>query len=734
MTAELGADLPLGSAERTISLFLKPSESNNRKFIGYGDTPPGSAFEFTAETYNSEMGVRFRHWGGNYHYGGIALNEWNHVAIRVPADAALVGDVEVFIDGVQSAGVISGGSNIALVSAASLLHVGTAAAGTESGRPFNGLIDDVQFYDESLTDEDIRFLYENPGEIIAQQPRPVHPNPQDSAQRVGLDAQLSWEVAYAEGFSPRYNVYFGTDANALPLVSSEQVERFYDPNGELEQETTYYWRVDVLRIVEPGVTIEYEGPVWGFLSWYDARKVVEWKLEDYWADDGVIYTSDASGHGNDGAIYGYPPRGGPRWVEGIEGDCLEFSRNGEYVVDEDAVELPLDEADEWTMNLYVHLDERTRDWTRIAGFGDSWQRELIIYRDREFAFVNEGEYLLLSGVKAGIGLWHMVTVRRDANGITMFVDGIEANSMTTPISDGQKIDREVNMLSYADGRRFTGKVDEFTVWDGAASSQLIESLAERVPTRGDCDQDDKVGMGDLAEIGAAWHSDNATIEGELMLDDLEGYGGPSDPCVTDLWKGYEGYAGTNILTLTADAGPSGLGSAVMKWDFDFGLGRIVGFDYWLKDGGVDLSQYDELHLWWYKQAGSSGRRLWCKMLNQDNKGEILDMCEAWYAGGLDGLGEDEWTEWVIELSEIHSWESAQSVIPYDRIDNLVGLSIGAYSETGGSGTIYFDDLHLLGSRRKCARESLIEADANGDCVIDFLDVDAVAHDWLEETD
>jgi len=731
MTADLGGDLPTGAAVRTISLFVKPSESNNRKFIGYGDTPAGTAFEFTTEEYNSQMGVRFRHWGGNYHYGGITIGAWNHVGIRVGSGATHVGDVEVFIDGVEVAGVISGGSNVELNTAASELHVGTAAVGAESGSPFNGVIDDVQLYDEALSDEQIEWLCNNPGQIISQDPQAVNPSPADGAWRVTLDAVLSWEAGFVEGFVPAYNVYFGTDAGDLPRVSSRQSDKSYDPEGDLTEQTRYYWRVDLLEPTGRGSFAEHPGELWSFTSWYDSMKVVEWKLEDGWEHEGGLYTGDGSGQGNDGLAQGYIEPDGPRWVAGVDGNCLELAGAGEYVANDEAANLPLDETYGWTMNLYLQLDERARDWTGIAGFGDPWRRELIICREREIGFVYEGEYLILSGARAGVGVWRMVTVVRDANSIAILVDGVERASRELPLSEADAIGEEVNLLSYAGSERFAGKIDEFTVWDGVVSAEEIEAMAEKLPRRGDFDGDKEVGNCDFAELGRWWHSDTRAAAEELVLDDIEGYSGAGDPCLAALWAVCEGSPGTSTLSLVTDTAQSHGGDQAMRWDYDFGVGRVVGFDYWLKNGRIDLSEYDQLRLWIYGAAGSTGGRLWCKLLVRDEvEDEVVDIAEAWYPGGVEGIVEGEWIEWVIELDEVHTWDSSDAVIPCDRIEGLAGLSIGGYCKDGGAGTIYLDDIHLVGTRARCRRELLVGADSNGDCRVDFRDLGALALDWL----
>lgn len=730
MSADLGDDLPVGAQQRTVSLFLWTTESNNRKFIGYGDSPPGSAFEFTAETYNAEMGVRFRHWGGNIHYGGISLGEWNHVAIRVPSGAGFVGDVEVFIDGVESAGVISGGSNIALASLASRLYVGTAAVSSERGRAFNGTMDDVQFYDVALSDDQIEFLAGHPGEAVAQVPQAVNPSPSDGAWRVALDAELSWDVIFVDGFTPSYDVYFGTDQDDLPNVSSRQGARVYDPEGDLDTETTYYWRVDVVEPIGRASFKVHEGEVWSFGSWYDSLKVIEWRLEGGWEADGALYTSDSSRLGNDGRLWGYAELSDVNWVAGVDGNGLELVGTGQYVSCEDAARLPLGEADEWTVNLYVQMDERTRDWTGIAGFGDSRDWELIVGRKKELGFVFEGKYLLASGVQAGVGVWHMVTVTSDANGVTMYVDGIEAASMGKPFSPDDEIDEEVNLLSYAYGDGFVGRIDEFAVWEGVVSAKDIETMAALLPKRGDFGSDNRVGAPDLAELGGSWYSDTRVYSGTLVLDDLEGYAGPSDPCFAVAWQGFEGYPGANVLSPITDAGQAHGGGQAVRWDYDFGVGRVTGFDCQVSDVGVDLSFYDELHVWVYKEAGTTGERLSCKFLDRNGEGQMIDMGEAWYPGGIGAIGQGAWVEWVIELGEIHSWESESSVIPYDRIDRLVTLSICGYSEDGGAGALLFDDLYLVDLDGWCARANLQEADSNGDCRVDCRDLKALADDWL----
>ncbi len=86
-----------------------------------------------------------------------------------------------------------------------------------------------------------------------------------------------------------------------------------------------------------------------------------------------------------------------------------------------------------------------------------------------------------------------------------------------------------------------------------------------------------------------------------------------------------------------------------------------------------------------------------------------------------------WTEWNIDLREF----SAQGA----NLTNVNSISIGfgdkANPQPGGSGKMYFDDIRLY--RPRCVLELLPKppADLNNDCVVDYLDLETMAANWLE---
>ena len=92
-------------------------------------------------------------------------------------------------------------------------------------------------------------------------------NPSNNAVDVSQRVTLSWSAGEA---AASHDVYFGTDADAVRNADTSSPEykgsrqlgsESYDP-GQLEWDTTYYWRVDE---VEDGGTIQ-TGNVWSFTT------------------------------------------------------------------------------------------------------------------------------------------------------------------------------------------------------------------------------------------------------------------------------------------------------------------------------------------------------------------------------------------------------------------------------------------------------------------------------------
>lgn len=92
-------------------------------------------------------------------------------------------------------------------------------------------------------------------------PSAATPNePADKATMVAVTQKLQWSASDPDLDLLYYDVYFGTSENP-PLVSSKQTSYIYNP-GNLEQNTTYYWRI----VVSDGKLTNPESTVWSFTT------------------------------------------------------------------------------------------------------------------------------------------------------------------------------------------------------------------------------------------------------------------------------------------------------------------------------------------------------------------------------------------------------------------------------------------------------------------------------------
>jgi len=131
----------------------------------------------------------------------------------------------------------------------------------------------------------------------------VDPIPEDGAVDVPRDVVLSWGPGpYAEA----HNVYFGDnfdDVNNADttnmrdvLVSEGQTATTYDPEGLLEFSQTYYWRIDEVN-APPDSTV-FKGNVWSFTVEpyaYPIANITATASSSNSADMGPAKTTDGSG-------------------------------------------------------------------------------------------------------------------------------------------------------------------------------------------------------------------------------------------------------------------------------------------------------------------------------------------------------------------------------------------------------------------------------------------------------
>jgi hypothetical protein len=134
-------------------------------------------------------------------------------------------------------------------------------------------------------------------------------NPANGAVDVTQTPVLTW----APGFGATHEVYFGTDPAALELKGSGNLgEETYEP-GQLEWNTTYYWRIDEAN--NANADSPWTGPLWNFTT---ANFLIIDDMESYNdldptdPDSNRIYLAWVDGFDNpavNGSVVGYanPP-------------------------------------------------------------------------------------------------------------------------------------------------------------------------------------------------------------------------------------------------------------------------------------------------------------------------------------------------------------------------------------------------------------------------------------------
>ncbi|MBC8470382.1 MAG: LamG domain-containing protein [Planctomycetes bacterium] len=130
----------------------------------------------------------------------------------------------------------------------------------------------------------------------------ANPDPANGAVDVSQTAVLGWTPGV---FGTSHEVYFGTDAASLELKGSGNLgSESYDP-GQLEWNTTYYWRVDEAN--NANADSPWTGPLWSFAT---ANFLI--------VDDMESYNDIDEGQAGSNRIY-------LAWVDGFDNPAINGS-------------------------------------------------------------------------------------------------------------------------------------------------------------------------------------------------------------------------------------------------------------------------------------------------------------------------------------------------------------------------------------------------------------------------
>lgn len=192
----------------------------------------------------AELGVDVNTW----HSAAIIIDRTNSEETSVPTTQL---STKIYIDGLEVPVIVTS------LDLTDTMNVVTTTPPNDNEpiwfgageREFDGLLDDIRFYDRDLNALEVSIL----NQPDTTKPRALLPIPR--SENVVITSNLTWDPA--DGASSQI-LYFGTDAGNLPQVTSGGGSlEMYDPPGSLSLNTEYFWYVR-----NNGV----DGPLWSFTT------------------------------------------------------------------------------------------------------------------------------------------------------------------------------------------------------------------------------------------------------------------------------------------------------------------------------------------------------------------------------------------------------------------------------------------------------------------------------------
>ncbi len=214
--------------------------------------------------------------------------------------------------------------------------------------------------------------------------------------------------------------------------------------------------------------------------------------------------------------------------------------------------------------------------------------------------------------------------------------------------------------------------------------------------------------------GRIWSFSTAN---RLVVDDFEAYDeiiDPSNPdskTIDDAWKNANVYISTE-QTHECSKKSMGFGYYFSGSVYSEAIYAFDSVQDWAKIGAKVLE------LFFFGQPYNSKGQMYV-VFNDGNSEAIVP-----YPGDANDLVTETWHTWRIELNDFND-------LDLSNIESFsIGFSTGSADPYGmGSGTVFFDDIALYSSR--CFEESRSPADLNGDCLVNFRDIEELAYTWLD---
>jgi len=631
-------------------------------------------------------------WGAAAHWGGgdmpwageyapaPAANTWWYLVYTYDGAA-----VRIYVNGVENTSkamtLNSYGPNIIRVAA----QADSTGAAAFTSVNFTGSIAEVRIHDGVLSPADIanNFVSKVSGPIAKV------PSPDVEATEVLVDTVLSWE---AGPYAVTHDVYLGTalaDVNDASrdnpmgvLVSQDQAETVYDPEGLFEYGQTYYWRVDEVNGA-PDYTI-HKGDVWSFTTEPYAYPITNLTVKAS-AEQGTspaVRTIDGSGmnefdeHGVELKNMWVSPSGLPAWIQ------FEFE-----------TEYNLHELWVWNSNseleaamgfgakdVVVEYSTDGATWTAVENVPEFAQGTSVATYTANTVVSFGGaraKYVKLT-INDNWGTSPMVSLSE----VRFFY--VPAQAFSPEPSDGATVVSVASELDWRPGRAATSHTvyfgtDANAVAAGAASSETVTDHGYAPALDFSTTyywRVDEVGE-TTAYPGEVW---SFTTEDYAVVEDFEGYTDDQDADEAIFQTWIDGYDDDNNGSLVGYIDPpfaeqtvvhGGKQSMPLAYDNTGGVAyseatRTFGSSQdWTRSGITSLVLY------FRGQVGNAPAPLYVKINNT----------KVSYNDGVNATTMGLWKQWTIPLSETGA-----------TLKSVKSLTIGVAGS--GAGTMFFDDIRL----------------------------------------
>jgi len=598
---------------------------------------------------------------------------WHHVAVTINADTSTI---VLYLDGVEVARNTTAKLTPKNLGNTTNNWLGRNQAGGNTW--LVGLLDDFRIYSQALGQEEI-------GRVMAGDPLLAwNPSPRNgSIPQSEHITPLSWSPGEK---AIQHDVYLGTDLASVEaagtgtagIYRSRQSATTYNPPETLVWGQTYYWRIDEYN---SDATVS-KGNIWSFTV---ADYLFVEDFEDYNDFSNVIYLTWIDGYGS--PTQGIPGNGSGSTVGHLDPPYAET-----VIFNSGKQSMPMT----YDNTKLPYYSEAVRTWAT----GQDWTR---------------------LGVKA-LTLWF--------RGIPASVGSLNYDQATgtyTITGSGADIWGTADQFHFA-FKTLTGdgtiiaRIDSITntaVW-AKAGVMIRETLDSNSPSiDAVVSADNRVAMQWRTEQGIDMDSPNSstnTVANAFTLPHWvkltrQGYiftvqhsadgvtwqdivpETAGDPLSITLTMGQTVYIG---LAVTAHNTSATCEAKISHVTINGSPASLT------TSQDIGIASNDPAALYVTLEDDTGGK----KTVNHPND--------------PNAVLQNTWQEWNIPLNQFTGV----------KIDKIKKISIGTGNKTpGGSGSLYFDDVRLYRSR--CVPSmAKPAADISGDCIVNYLDLDILAGDWL----